>query len=170
MYKKKLGFLITLSFLSLNLQCAEEPKKTTPGRKLCGPFTIEIQKRRHAQHPFLGHNIRIKIIPGEGFSGFGSDTTKGLSGVLLGARRVFFNLPNKSCISLERFLSSLTSAPIDKPVSDEDLFEILNLFFQRNTTVDFFHSFTFGKAFEATLQDGKRVLVLTPKSNDAANE
>ena len=142
MHKNKLSFLIFLSFLSLNLQSAEQA----------------IQK-------VIGHKLQ------EGFFGFGSDTIEGFAGVLIPSRKVFFKLPNKNPISLATFITSFyaTKNPLAKNLNTQELLSIINLFFQGDGTHHILSFFTFEKAYEVTLKDGSQALVLIPENKDPFN-
>ena len=48
-------------------------------------------------------------------------------------------------------------------MNDETKAEIINLFFQENTTQDMLSFFTYAKAYEVTLKNGQQVLVLIPQ-------
>ena len=85
MHKKKLSFLIFLGLLPLILKSAVGLNSyNVIGHKLCGSFELQIEKKRNAQHPALAHEVRIKLVPGEGFLGFRSDAIEGFAGVLIG--------------------------------------------------------------------------------------
>ena len=160
MHTNKLSFLVFLSFLSFNLQSANSGKsyKATGYKLSC--FDLEIEKKTNTQHFLSTRNVRIKLIPGEGFSGFGSDDIEGFAGVLIGSKKVFFKLPNQNPIPLAAFLSALHK---NKGIPTENLSEIISLFFQGDTTPDILSSFTYEKAYEVTLRDGSQALVLVPE-------
>lgn len=159
MFKNKFNFLLFISLLSSNLQSAEVTNMhQTVGRKLRGLFDLEIEKKKATQNPLSGKNIRIKLTPGEGFSGFGSDTIKGFVGVLIGSKKVFFKLPKQNPICLATFLSALYN---EEELLAEHL-SIINLFFQGNITENMLGFLEFENAYEVTLKDGSQALVLTP--------
>ncbi len=159
MHAKKVSFFILLSFLFSNLQSTDKVK----ARELRGSFRLAIEKK-NIQAPLSAHDVRIKLIPGKDFSGFGSDNIEGFSGILFGSNTVFFKLPNEKAISFAAFLSSIfdTKERSVKTLDKEEVTALTDLFFEGNTTDDRLASFTFEDAYEVTLKDEKPALVLTP--------
>jgi hypothetical protein len=158
MPRKKLKILIFLSFFSFHLLHTATPTRLIKGHELLGNFTIKLQikKQKHVSR----ENIRLKLIPEEDFSGFGSNITEGFLGLLIGAKKSFFNLPGHNLISLETFFTSLSNPelPLDPETS-----ALIDLFFQGNRTPETLSFFTFEKAYEVTLPNGSPALVLTAK-------
>jgi|GEM_PF-4228307 len=169
MIKNKLNFLLLISFFSSNLQSSDTTKGyKTVGRKLCGSFNLELERNEN-NGPLLPHHLRIKLVPGKGFSGFGSDTIEGFSGLSIGSKKVFFKLPDHNPISLATFLS-IFSTTEESPLSQLKLATaIMTLFFKGKTTEKMTECLTFKKAYEVSLKDGSQALVLIPEDENITN-
>jgi hypothetical protein len=171
MIKNKLNFLLLISLFSSNLQSSEVTKgHKTVGRKLCGSFNLELERNGN-NGPLLPHHLRIKLVPGEGFSGFGSDTIEGFSGLSIGSKKVFFKLPDHNPISLAAFLS-LFNTTEESPLCQEKLTTataIITLFFKGKTTEKMTECLTFKKAYEVSLKDDSQALVLIPEDENITN-